>query len=162
MDVRRFETLTEAKAKEALYITIWLPQQYTRQIELAGNAESLFIQKLELEDFEFTGKLQKAEIREVTGHVELNSNEDMEIRCFFFGGRLDINQLSATSKLYVWEGMPFTSVVRGIGNHIFYEKSGVLCDDFSLKGDEAKECGNTFELNGMKSELIICSVSQES
>lgn len=162
IDIKRLETLTEAKAKEALFITIWLPRQYTKQIELAGSTQALCLRQLALDSFEFTGKLQTAEIADTSGHIELNSNDDIEVSCFPLDGCLDINQVSATSRLYLPEGTVFASAVRGFGNHIFYEKGGVSCDDFSQSGDEVKSCENVIELNGMKSELIINAVPKEA
>ena len=91
----------------------------------------------------------------MSGHVELNCNDDLDIRCVALDGRLDVNQLSATSKLRIAEGTPFESIVRGIGNHILYQRAGAPCDDFSLHGDEATACTTVIELNGMRSELTI-------
>lgn len=162
VDIRRLEGLTEAKAKEALFIDIRLPQRYVDEIELAGNAGALVLRRLSFSRFEHTGKLRTVELDGVSGHVELNSNEDLDIRCAGLDGRLDVNQVSATSKLFVEDGAPFASVVRGIGNRIFYERGGAPCDDFSIGGDESRDCETVFELNGMKSELLICVDPQEA
>lgn len=155
IDVKRLEGLSETKAKEGLRLTVRLPQRYVDEVELAGNAVSLVVRHLATERFEFTGKLSAVELDDVSGHVELNCNDDLDICCAALDGRLDVNQLSATSKLHLPEGASFESVVHGIGNHILYERAGAPCDDFSLHGDEAVACSTVIELNGMRSELTI-------
>ncbi|WP_290994841.1 helix-turn-helix transcriptional regulator [Gordonibacter sp.] len=155
IDVKRLEGLSETKAKEGLRLTVRFPQRYVDEVELAGNAVSLAVRHLAAERFEFSGRLSAVELDDVSGHVELNCNDDLDIRCVALDGRLDVNQLSATSKLRIAEGTPFESIVRGIGNHILYQRAGAPCDDFSLHGDEATACTTVIELNGMRSELTI-------
>ena len=58
-------------------------------------------------NIEFSGKTERVLVHDVTGHVEINSNEDMNIVCAGLCGRLDINQLSSTSRLTVPENMEF-------------------------------------------------------
>lgn len=155
IDIKRLDGLSETKAKEGLRLTVRLPQRYADEVELAGNAGSLVVQHLTVEHFEFTGRLSTVELDDVSGHVELNCNDDLDIRCAALDGRLDVNQLSATSKLHIADDTPFESVVRGIGNHILYQRAGTPCDDFSLRGDEVAACTTIIELNGMRSELTI-------
>ena len=73
-------------------------------------------------------------------HIKLASHE----------GALEINQLSATSRLLVPAGYRFRSAKKGIATCIYYEKQGKKVDDFS-----DNEADNYIELNGMKSELVI-------
>lgn len=155
IDINSFGDMTETRAKEGLCITIRVPQKYVGNIELTGNTQTLYIGNLESDNMEFSGKIVSAVLDGVVGHVELNSNEDMQIICGSLGGRLDINQISATSKLTVPKGAVFSTITRGIANKILFEKNGVSVEDFSLRGEEAKGCENIIELNGMKSELII-------
>lgn len=164
VDVRRFGTMTEAKSKEALYIFIRIPKRYVKRVELSGSAEELKLQEIQIENLEFTGKTHYVSLENVSGHVELNSNEDMDIRCLNLDGRLDINQISATSRLTLPAGTDFQAVTKGIANHIFCEKDGkdgkpieALCKP----GEEKKETENIIELNGIKSELVICLVSDK-
>ncbi|MEG0894249.1 MAG: helix-turn-helix domain-containing protein [Oscillospiraceae bacterium] len=161
IDIKRIEPLSEVNTKKELYITIWLPEQYTKEVELSGNIETLFLSKLKVDNFEFSGKVTKVELNSVSGHIELNANNDAEIYCDCLNGTIDINQISATSKLFLPEGTNFKSIIRGINNHIMYNKGGTSCDNFSLQGDDAEECENVIELNGMKSELVICATSKE-
>lgn len=159
VDVRRFAPMTEAKAKEALYICIQFPRQYTKRVEVSGNTQTLELRHMEAENVEFTGKAARALLRDVAGHVEINCNTDMELRCENLSGRLDINQISSTSRLAVPAGMAFAAVARGVANSIHYEREGKPAQDFSLQGEEGAACGNVIELNGLKSELVINAVA---
>lgn len=159
IDVRRFGNMTEARAKEALDIFIWIPQQYIGNVEISGNTSLLEIAGIEAENVEFSGKTEKVFVQEVNAHVELNSNEDLKIICSALDGRLDINQLSSTSRLIVPEDMEFFAVKKGIGNRIYYEREGSASEDFSIKEEEINDQTSMIELNGMKNELIIEAVA---
>ena len=74
----------------------------------------------------------------------------MDIVCNSLNGSVEINQISATSRICVPENAEFTAVKKGIGTSVSYEKDGKKADDFSVDGAE-----NVIELNGMKSELVI-------
>ncbi|MBS7009744.1 helix-turn-helix transcriptional regulator [Anaerostipes sp.] len=160
IDVRRFGNMTEARAKNELDILIWIPQQYIGEAEISGNTSVLELAHIEAGNIEFSGKTERVFVHDVTGHVEINSNVDMNIVCAGLSGRLDINQISATSRLTVPEHMEFFAVKKGIGNHIYYERKGIASEDFSMKEDEINDQASIIELNGMKSELIIEKVSE--
>ena len=74
----------------------------------------------------------------------------MNILCLSLNGAVEMNQVSATSRLCVPEGSSFTAIKKGIGTNIFYEKNGKRISDFSTP-----DAGNVIELNGIKSELVI-------
>lgn len=155
VDLRRVGEITETTAKAALNILIRIPRRYVKGIELTCNTGELTLQTIDLENLECSGKAAHVLIDGVAGHVELDSNEDLEIRCQDFSGRLDINQISALSRLTLPADAAFVAVTRGIANRILYQKQGRPADDFSRKGEEAEACPTVIELNGMKSELTI-------
>lgn len=159
VEVRRFGDMTEAVAKEALHLLIRLPRAYCKWVELAGNAKTLELWDLAAENMEFTGHVGQVRLGGVAGHVELNVNQDMEILCRDLPGRLDINQVAATSRLSLPIGTAFLAVTRGIANHIYYQKDGERAGDFSAQGEAAEACGNVVELNGLRSELVINACS---
>lgn len=159
MDMRRAGDITEAKAKEALFIFINFPISYVKKIELSCGAESLEIKDIKAEKIEISGKIRLVCISRTDSHTELDCNSDMVITCSGLTGRLDINQISASSKLVLPAGTIFAAVTRGIGNKIFFERDGKSTEDFSLRGDTARCCKNIVELNGIKSELIINAIS---
>lgn len=156
VDVRRFGSMTEKKAKEALCVFIRFPQRYVSGIELSGNTGTLAIRHLKAESLEFTGKAARVVLDGVSGHTELNSNEDMDIVCTGLDGRLDVNQIASTSKLSLPADTPFLALTRGMANSILYEKDGKAAAAFCRTDGE---CENVIELNGMKSELVINAVS---
>ena len=75
----------------------------------------------------------------------------MNIVCNTLSGSVEVNQISATSRICVPENAEFTAVKKGIGTSISYEMDGKKAEDFSVADSE-----NVIELNGMKSELVIC------
>ena len=93
----------------------------------------------------------------VTGTVEINCNLDMNVVCRSLKGDIAINQTSATSKISIPEGTVFTAVTKGIGTSISFERDGKPVEAFDSPGAE-----NIIELNGMKSELYICTQKEAS
>lgn len=159
VDVHRFGDMTEAQAKASVYVFLRFPQQYVKRIEVAGSMDTLILSELRAENVEFSGKAASVRMSGVTGHVELNCNLDMGLFCESLDGRLDVNQISATSRLTLPAGTPFLAVTRGLANSIRYEKDGEPAEPFSLDASGAQGCENVIELNGMKSELVINALS---
>lgn len=152
VDVNHKNGVTEAMAKEAVSIFVQIPTPYIGKIECAVNAETVEIRSLECESIELDTKTQSVTLADVKGTVEINCNLDMEVVCHSLNGEVAINQVSATSKIRVPEGVTFTAIAKGIGTSISYEKDGKQTEDFSVAGAE-----NVIELNGIKSELVICT-----
>lgn len=150
VDVNRKNGVTEAAAKEAVSIFVQIPTPYIGKIECAVQAETVEIRSLECDSIELDIKTPQVTLEDVTGTVEINCNLDMEVVCRSLNGEVAINQVSATSKIHVPEGVAFTAIAKGIGTNIFYEKDGKRAEDFSVPDAE-----NVIELNGIKSELVI-------
>jgi hypothetical protein len=55
------------------------------------------------------------------------------------------------------EGVTFAAVRKGIATIISYERNGELSGDFSTA-----EADNVIELNGIKSELVVYTSSDET
>lgn len=138
-------------AKEAVSIFVWIPAPYIGKIECAADAERVEVRNLTCESIELDMKMAVVRLENVAGTVEINCNLDMEVFCLSTCGEITINQVSASSKIYVPEGTPFTAAAKGIGTDIFYEKDGMQTADFSTPDAE-----NHIELNGLKSSLVIC------
>lgn len=156
VDINRKNGVTEAAAKEAVSIFVQIPTPYIGKIECAVNAETVEICSLECDSIELDTKTPSVTLEEVIGTVEINCNLDMEVICHSLNGEVAINQVSATSKIRVPEGVAFTAIVKGIGTSISYEKDGQKTEDFSVPDAE-----NIIELNGLKSELVICAFREE-
>lgn len=150
VDISRRNGMTEANAKEALTIYVQLPNQYVGRIELAVNAETVEVRSLKCSSIELDIRARNLTLENVTGTVEVNCNLDMNIVCHTLNGSVEINQISATSRICVPEKTSFTAVTRGIKTSISYEKDGKTVSDFSVPDSD-----NVIELNGLKSELVI-------
>ena len=150
IDLNRLNGASESDAKESLVITVFIPAKYIGKVELAVNAGTLNISDIENEIIEINGKISEVNLAGNKSEIEIDSNLDMQIKVVSHVGALEINQLSATSRLTIPAGYKFRSAKKGIATQIYYEKQGKKVDDFS-----DAEADNYIELNGMKSELVI-------
>ena len=157
VDVKRKNGVSEATAKEAVSIFVQIPSPYIGKIECAVNAETVEICSLECDSIELDIKTPSVILEDVGGTVEINCNLDMDVVCHSLKGEIAINQVSATSKIHVPEDAVFTAVTKGIGTSISYEKCGRQAERFDTPDAE-----NIIELNGIKSELVICTDRERS
>ena len=157
VDVNRRNGVSEAVAKEAVSIFVQIPSPYVGKIECAVNAETVEIRSLECDGIELNVKTPNIVLEDVSGTVEIDCNLDMEVVCHSLKGEVEINQVSSTSKIYIPEDTAFTAVTKGIGTSISYEKDGRQTERFDTPDAE-----NIIELNGIKSELVICTDRKRS
>lgn len=151
VDVNRKNGVTEAAAKEAVIIFVQIPSPYVGKIELAVNAKEVILDSLDCESVELDIKASNVVLNNVAATVEIDCNLDMDIVCSPLNGEIDINQISATSRICIPAGTSFTAVTKGIGTSISYEKNGKCAERFDVP-----DADNIIELNGMRSELVIC------
>lgn len=150
IDIKRVGNLSETVAKNELTIKILIPQLYMGEVELNGNTNILELKNLELDNIEFSGKSKEIALENIKSHIEIDTNEDAKLYVKNVEGALDINQLSATSKLYIAPIDEFGFVTKGVLNK-------VLCKHDMLNIKEVSEEPKlVIELNGIKSELSIC------
>lgn len=150
IDIKRVGNLSETVAKNELTIKILIPQLYIGEVDLNGNTNLLELKNLELDNIEFSGKSKEIALENIKSHIEIDTNEDAKLYVKNVEGALDINQLSATSKLYIASTDEFGFVTKGVLNK-------VLCKQDMLNIKEASEEPKlVIELNGIKSELSIC------
>ena len=152
VDVNRKNGVSEATAKEAVSIFVQIPSPYIGKIECAVNAETVEIRSLECDSIELDVKTPNIVLEDVSGMVEIDCSLDMEVVCHSLKGEVAINQVSATSRIRIPEDAVFTAVTKGIGTRISYEKDGRQTERFDTPDAE-----NIIELNGIKSELVICT-----
>ena len=157
VDVNRRNGVSEAQAKEAVSIFVQIPSPYIGKIECAVNAQAVEIRSLECDSIELEVKTSNIVLEDVSGTVEIDCNLDMEVVCHSLKGEVAINQVSATSRIRIPEDAVFTAVTKGIGTSISYEKDGRQTERFDMPDAE-----NIIELNGIKSELIICTDKKRS
>lgn len=157
VDVSRKNGVSEAAAKEAVSIFVQIPSPYIGKIECAVHAETVEIRSIECDSIELDVKTPNIILEDISGTVEINCNLDMEVVCHSLNGEVDINQISATSRIHIPEDAVFTAVTKGIETHISYEKDGQQAERFDTPDAE-----NMIELNGIKSELVICTDRERS
>lgn len=151
VDVNRRNGVSEAMAKEAVSIFVQIPTPYMGKIECAVNAGAVEVRSLECDSIELDTKTPSLILEDVIGTVEIDCNLDMEVVCRSLNGEVAINQVSATSKIHIPDGTIFTAVTKGIGTSISFEKDGKQAERF-----DTPDADNRIELNGIKSELVIC------
>ena len=134
----------------AIQAELGIPVKYIGKIELSVNARTLNITDIENEHIEVNGKISEVTLQGNKSEIEIDSNLDMQISVLSHEGAIEINQLSATSRLTIPADYRFRSTKKGIATHIYYERQGKKVDDFS-----DAEADNYIELNGIKSELVI-------
>ena len=152
VDVNRSNGVSEAVAKKAVSIFVQIPSPYIGKIECDVHAETVEIRSLECDSIELDVKTPNIILKDVSGTVEINCNLDMEVVCHSLKGEVDINQISATSRIHIPEDAVFTAVTKGIGTNISYKKDGRQTERFDTPDAE-----NIIELNVIKSELVICT-----
>ncbi len=157
VDVSRKNGVSEAAAKEAVSIFVQIPSPYIGKIECAVHAETVEIRSLECDGIELDVKTPNIILGDISGTIEINCNLDMEVVCHSLKGEVDINQISATSRIHIPEDVVFAAVTKGIETHISYEKDGRQTKRFDTPDAE-----NIIELNGIKSELVICMDRERS
>lgn len=163
IDVNRAKTISETSAKEALYIEVILPTKYLRKIEVAASCKKISATNLTCENLEFDGRSDEVYVDGFKGTFEINCNLDMNIEINSFCGSVEVNQIKATSRMTVNEAQDFKAVTKGIATSIIFDEKE---SDKSVETKESDETNTTsvssdtseniIELNGLKSELIIC------
>jgi len=153
IDVKRMEAVSETEAKAGLIIDIAIPSEYVGKIEIEGNTNQFNVSELKNENVEFSGKVKKVLIDNDEGHIELNTDEDTEVFVKNMKGNVDINQISATSRISIYEGNDFAIISKGVLNKIIAD------DNLTGKKELSEDPELVIELNGMKSELTVSSFS---
>ncbi len=152
VEMHRLNNATEAMAKDGLAVKILLPIKYIGKIELTVNARFVSIYDIENEIIEINGKISEVILDGNKSEIEIDSNLDMQINVVSHEGALELNQLSATSRLMIPGDYSFRCAKKGVATNVYFEKQGKMVDDFSDAGAD-----NYIELNGMKSELVIAA-----
>lgn len=157
VDITRKNGMTEAAAKEAVAILIQLPNRYLSKIELAVNAQNVELRSLQCDSIELDLKTSSLVLEDVEGAVEIDCSLDMNINCRSLSGSVELNQISATSRICVPEGTPFAVVTKGAAINVSYEKNGKPAEAFCTPDSD-----NVIEFVGLKSELVICTCDADA
>lgn len=112
IELARLNGVSEAIAKESLVVNINIPTKYIGRVEISVNAASLTVTDIENENIEINGKLSEVILDGNKSEIEIDSNLDMQINVTSHEGAIEINQLSATSRLIIPENFCFRSAKR--------------------------------------------------
>ena len=134
LELLRRNGMSESASKEGLSIYAELPAAYLGKVECAVNAERVSLSSLDCERIELGGRNRKLYLDAIPGTVEIDSNLDMEIHCKSLASSLELNQLSACSKLYVPADAVFSAKAKGIGTRISYASDGKAAEPFDTPG----------------------------
>lgn len=122
-----------------------MPLKYIDHIEVKGDIGELELKTIKTENIELSGKIKKLSIVNRLSHTEVDCNENMDIDCERFKGKLDLNQILAKSKIRLEKDVVFKSLTKGISNKIVGEVDRNNKDKVDL----------IVELNGLNSQLML-------
>ncbi len=161
MDVtlKHSHDLTDMQAKEDLFVFIKIPKAFIAKIELSGIIENLRIRDISFDNLEFSGKLNKGFLSNCTGHVELDTSSDVDFTAEGFKGKVDFNQIHASSVLNVKSGNCY---LRRIGTaNRFIDADDRIIElaksrrSRNVSDEEFRNYDFIAEIAGFKSELKI-------
>ena len=147
--------VADSLARKELDVTIELPAVYLQDAEIELSADELRVEDATL-DLEVGGKIGKLWLTNVEGHVELDVSVDMEIWADNVRGRLDVNQIGATSVVHIAHEAPFTAASVG--------RLGRRTLRFTRNGEPAEapqveDAPFAIELTGTRGELTVDTLS---
>ena len=114
VQVRRGTGISETLAKDDVTVIIWVPQRYVTTVECAAKAQEAHVRGLTCDGLELDVRTPRLSLDDVHTHVEVNCNLDMEIDCASIDGRIDVNQLSSTSRITVPKDVPIAVLTHGL------------------------------------------------
>ena len=159
VDVKRTSELSDSTVKDELFIFLKIPQKFVAHLELNGITENLKIRDIDFDNLEFAGKFLNGFVSNSKGHIELDTNSDLTVDIFDFKGKIDFNQIKATSIITVKNGNAY---LRRIGkSNSFVNENNQIIElakskkDEDLDSEEFKKYDFIVELAGYKSELKV-------
>ncbi|EDS72812.1 putative phage head-tail adaptor [Anaerofustis stercorihominis DSM 17244] len=151
VEIKKIGEITMSEAKDELSVLIYIPYELCNKIEIYTICDILKIQDLKDKGIEADGKFEDIFVYDYYGHLELNCSNDMNITYNEFNGRIDINQIKATSKLNIPTNSTFNINKKGRSNNICFNLNNQPTEEIEL----IQQSKNLIELSGIGSELII-------
>lgn len=156
IDVTNTGIVADVLARQQLDVEIELPAAFTADAEIELHADELRVQGIRA-DLEVGGKVGLVRLADVDGHVELDVPVDMEIWADGIRGRLDVNQVGATSVLHVAHDAPFTAQTHG---HLGKRTLRFTRDGQPAEAPKVEDAPLAIELAGARCELTVDSVTR--
>ena len=156
IDIKNAGVVADSIARSELDIVIEVPAAYAESAEIEMNADECTIENVAM-DIEIAGFLKRLSLNQVDGHLEVDTAGDLEIAASGVSGKLDINQIGATSLLRIPDSTVFSASTRGkLGRRTLrYTCNG---EPAQAPDGSAQEAPLSIELAGSRVELTIDTV----
>ena len=152
--VKHAADLSEIAALENLFILVRIPVKFVADVELSGEFENLKVRDIIFDDIEFDGKAKNVFVNNSTGHLELNTNSNLNIEVNGVHGKIDLNHFHAASKVKFAEGQNY--YLKNAGRFTrFVDANSKIISGKREKDDPAEPVDLIVELNGWKAETQV-------
>lgn len=146
--------LSEISALENLFVLVRIPVKFVADIEISGEFENLKVRDIIYDDIEFDGKAKNVFVTNSTGHLELNTNSNLNVEVNTTHGKIDLNHFHAVSKVKFAEGQNYYLKNAGCFTR-FVDANGKVLAGKREKDDPSEPVDLIVELNGWKSEAQV-------
>lgn len=152
--VKHSTDLSEIAALENLFVLVRIPVKFVADVELSGEFENLKVRDIIFDDIEFDGKAKNVFVTNATGHLELNTNSNLNVEVNAVHGKIDLNHFHAVSKLKFVEGQKY--YLKNAGRFTrFVDANSKIIAGKREKDDPSEPVDLIVELNGWKAEVQI-------
>ncbi len=152
--VKHAVDLSEIAAMDNLFIFVRIPEKFVADIEVSSELENLRIRDITFDEIEFDGKAKNAFITNANGHVEFNTNSNINVEVKGLKGKLDLNHFHAISKVKFAEGQNYYLKNAGRFTRFVDANSKILVGKRKTE-DPSEPVDLIVELNGWKAETQI-------
>ena len=152
--VKHSADLSDIAAIENLFILVRIPEKFVADIELSSELENLKIRDIIFDAIEFDGKAKNLFITNAGGHIELNTNSNVNVEVNGLKGKLDLNQIHAVSKIRFADGQNYYLKNAGRFTRFVGSDGRILVGKRNLD-DPSEPVDLIVELNGWRSETQI-------
>ena len=152
--VKHSTDLSDIAALENLFVLVRIPVKFVADVELSGEFENLKVRDIIYDDIEFDGKIKNVFVTNATGHLELNTNSNLNVEVNAVHGKIDLNHFHAVSKLKFVEGQKY--YLKNAGRFTrFVDANSKIIAGKREKDDPSEPVDLIVELNGWKAEVQI-------
>ena len=155
--VKHAVDLSEIAAMDNLFIFVRIPEKFVADIEVSSELENLRIRDITFDEIEFDGKAKNAFITNANGHVEFNTNSNINVEVKGLKGKLDLNHFHAVSKVKFAEGQNYYLKNAGRFTRFVDANSKILVGKRETE-DPSEPVDLIVELNGWKAETQIATI----
>jgi len=152
--IKHSTDLSDISAEENLFILVRIPEKFVVDIELTSELENLKIRDITFDTIEFDGKIKNAFVTNTTGHIEFNTNSNVNLEVKDVKGKIDLNHFHTVSKVKFAEGQNY--YLKNAGRFTrFVDSNGKILLGKREKNDPSEPVDLIVELNGWKAESQI-------